>query len=252
MTTITETARWIARLLQTTDSFHPAGACAHSFGLEGLVQAGAVCDRPSLRAFLLEHALPQLAHTDLPVVARAWTAAGDPPDWLQLCGLCRLGATLHGAPEPREDSEASGRQHLDLAARLHGGIATEFNRRAAAEGWPRPLSVAAAVAGRALGAPQDAVLSAFVYATAADLIAAAMKLLRLGPHANQSLLAEALSKTPTLIAAALTVELDAIGSFNPWWDIAAAHDETAGLRLFTSSCRTQLARTAAFFVLGEA
>jgi len=81
--TTTDTARWVAGLLQTTDSFYPTGAYAHSYGLEGLVQAGIVHDRASLRTFLLDSVLPPLARGDLPVAARAWAAAGDPPDWEQ-------------------------------------------------------------------------------------------------------------------------------------------------------------------------
>ena len=74
----TVSAVWIARLLQTTDSFYPTGTYAHSFGLEGLTQAGVVRDRATLREFLLGQALPQLGRTELPIAAHVWDAAGDP------------------------------------------------------------------------------------------------------------------------------------------------------------------------------
>ena len=94
--------RWIAGLLQTTDSFFPTGAYAHSFGLEGLAQSGVVRDRATLRTFLLEHVLPPLARTDLPIAAHAWAAVGaQPPDWDQLRELCFLGSALRGlGPAP--------------------------------------------------------------------------------------------------------------------------------------------------------
>jgi urease accessory protein len=225
---------WIAGLLQMSDSFYPTGAYAHSFGLEGLVQDGVVTDRATLRSFLLEEMLPQLAHTDLPVAARAWAAAGDPPDWDRLREACFLGGALRGAREPREASDGIGRQRLELLARLHGGIATELNHRAAAEGWPQPACVAAAIEGRTLGAPAAAVLSALVYASAASLAVAAVKLLRLGQNAAQALLADALARTPALIAEALALDAAEIGAFNPWWDIAAARHESADGRLFIS------------------
>ncbi len=85
---------WIAGLLQTSDSFYPTGAYAHSFGLEGLVQDGVVTDLATLRSFLLGEMLPQLARTDLPVAARAWAAAGDPPDWERLREACFLGGAV--------------------------------------------------------------------------------------------------------------------------------------------------------------
>jgi urease accessory protein len=229
-----ENYRWVASLLQMADSFYPTGAYAHSFGLEGLAQAGAVRDRATLRSFLLEQALPSLARTDLPIAAQAWAAAGDPPDWPRLRALCFMGAALRGAREPREASEAIGRQRIELAARLRGGFAAEFASRAGAEGWPVSTGLAAAIEGRAHGAPCEAVLAAAVYSTVAGLAAAAIKLLRLGQNAAQTLIGEVLAETPGLIADALAMTPADIGAFNPWWDIAASRHETADGRLFIS------------------
>jgi urease accessory protein len=231
---VNDPSRWIASLLQISDSAYPTGGYAHSFGLEGLVQEGAVRDLPTLRVFLLEQALPQLAATDLPIAAGAWTDAGPAPDWDRLRDWCFLGSAVRGAREPREGSEAVGRQRLELAARLHGGLALEFNRRAVAEGWPRPACVAAAIEGRTLGAPQAAVLASIIYTSAAGLVAAAVKLLRLGQNAAQGLLAEAVAQAPALAAEARATPPDAIGAFHPWWDIAASRHETADGRLFIS------------------
>ncbi|MFT3830381.1 MAG: urease accessory UreF family protein [Opitutaceae bacterium] len=227
---------WIARLLQTTDSFYPTGTYAHSFGLEGLVQAGAVRDRATLREFLLGQAVPQLGRTELPLAARAWDAAGEPPAWETLRRLCELGAALRGTRELRSASAAIGAQRLDFAVTLHGdgGLAAEFNRRAAAGGWPRPSCVAAAIEGRALGAPREAVLAAILYGSLSALVAAAVKLLRLGQNASHTLLADALAAGQTEIAAAPGRPLDTLGTFNPWWDIASARHETADFRLFIS------------------
>jgi urease accessory protein len=225
---------WIASLLQVSDSLYPTGAYAHSFGLEGLVQEGVVRDLATLRCFLLEQMLPQLGLTDLPIAAYAWEALGEPTDWPRLHELCLLGRAVRGSREPREASEAIGRQRLRLATMLHGGVAKEFDARADAEGWPRPLCVTAAVEGRVLGLPRDAVLALLAYSAAAGMIAASVKLLRLGQNACQGLLAEALSKAPSFIAEALRVPADQIGAFNPWWDVAAARHETADFRLFIS------------------
>lgn len=227
-------ASWIARLLQTTDSFYPTGAYAHSFGLEGLVQSGGVRDRDTLRRFLLEQALPQLARTELAVAGRAWDAAGDPPDWDTLRQLAELGAALRGTRETRAASAGIGAQRLDFAATLHGGLAVEFNRRAAAGGWPRPSCLAAAIEGRTLGAPREAVLAALLYGTLSGLIAAAVKLLRLGQNASHTLLAEALAAGDVAIAGACARSLDELGAFNPWWDIASSRHESADFRLFIS------------------
>jgi urease accessory protein len=225
---------WIAGLLQASDSAYPTGSYAHSFGLEGLVQDGAVRDLPTLRAFLLGQVLPQLAVTDLPIAAGAWADAGPVPAWDPLRSWCFLGRAVRGAREIREGSEAVGRQRLEMAARLHGGLAAAFHQRALAGGWPRPACVAAAIEGRTLGAPQAAVLAGIVYSSASGLVAAAVKLLRLGQNAAQGLLAEAVAQAPVLIEQALALDPAAIGGFNPWWDIASARHETADGRLFIS------------------
>jgi urease accessory protein len=225
---------WIVRLLQAADSAYPTGAYAHSFGLEGAVQDGAVRDLPTLRTFLLDHALPPLARTDLPIAAQAWAAAAEPIDWSALRELCLLGSAVRGAREPREAAEATGRQRAELAGRLHGGLAAEFNRRARAGHWPTPACVVAAIEGRTIGAPRDAVLAAMVYSAAAGFVAAAVKLLRLGQNAAQSLLTEALARSPVWIAEAAALPAEEIGAFHPWWDIAAARHEAADFRLFIS------------------
>ncbi len=227
-------ARWLAGVLHASDTFYPTGAYAHSFGLEGLTHEAVVHDRASLRQFLLESVLPSLARTDLPIAARAWDAAGEPVDFARLRELCFLASALRGAREPREASEAIGRQRLDLAAMLHGGVARTVNERAVAEGWPRPACVAAALEARVLGAPREAVLVGLIYAAIAGIVAAAVKLLRLGQNAVHTLIAEVLAETPRLIAGACRLGIDELGTFNPWWDIAAARHERADFRLFIS------------------
>ena len=103
------------------------------------------------------------------------------------------------------------------------------------DGWQASdLAVAAALEGRVLGAPCAAVLSGVCYASVATLIAAAMKLLRLGQNGAQSLLTEALAAAPELIAAAESTPREEIGWFNPWLDIGAARHEHAEARMFIS------------------
>ncbi len=225
---------WLLGLLQAGDSYYPTGSYAHSFGLEGLVQQGVIHDRETLRRFLLLSALPALRHADLPLAAHAWHAFAE-PNWSRIGELCVLSSALRTAREARIASENIGRQRAELAARLHSSpLAAEFLRRAAAENWPPSAAVSAALEGRVLGAPLPAVLSGITYAALAALIAAAMKILRLGQNAAQSLLTESLAAAPVLIAAAETAPFEEIGWFNPWLDIAAARHETADSRMFIS------------------
>ena len=227
-------AAWLVSLLQAGDSFYPTGSYAHSFGLEGLVQEGVVRDRATLREFLFRAVLPALRHVELPLAAHAWQAFGV-EDWSKIAELSQLSAALKAPQELRTASANIGRQRAELVSLLRPHpLAAEYLRRAAESGWPFSASVSAALEGRVHGAPQVAVLSGVYYASVASLVSAAMKVLRLGQNASQSLLTETLSAAPEVIAAAEKIPVDEIGWFNPWLDIAAARHETADSRMFIS------------------
>ena len=226
---------WIGRLLQTADTFYPTGSYAHSFGLEGLVAEGAVKDVATLRRFLTESTLPALAQSELPLTAHAWWALGATPDWDRVGAACVLSSALKTAREARKAAEDIGRQRVELLGRLQSApLVEEFTRRSAAGAWPASSAVAAALEGRVLGAPLPAVLGGVYYTTLAGLLAAAMKLLRIGQNASQGLLTDLLLEAPPTIAAAELVPWEEIGWFNPWLDIAAARHETADARMFIS------------------
>ena len=227
-------ASWLCGLLQAGDSFYPTGSYAHSFGLEGLVQQGVVRDRETLRKFVFLSALPALRHTELPLAAHAWRAF-EKPDWQRIGELCLLSSALKTAREARAAAENIGRQRAELMAthRDHP-LAQDYLRRASAGHWPCSPAISAALEGSVLGAPLPAVLAGITYATLSSLLSAAMKILRLGQNASQSLLTDALAEAPAMIAAAEATPFDEIGWFNPWLDIAAARHETADGRMFIS------------------
>ena len=164
----------------------------------------------------------------------AWRAF-EKPDWNRIGEICILSSALKTAKEARFAAENIGRQRAELMATLRESpLAREFLQHATVEKWPCSPAVSAALEGRVLGAPLTAVLSGITYATIASLLSAAMKVLRLGQNASQSLLTEALIAAPAIIAAAEKVPFDEIGWFNPWLDIAAARHETAEARMFIS------------------
>ncbi|MFT3869589.1 MAG: urease accessory UreF family protein [Nibricoccus sp.] len=229
-----DNAGWLCGLLQLGDTFYPTGAYAHSFGLEGLVAEGVVRDRESLRQFLSISVLPSLRQSELPLVVQAWRAF-EAPDWAKIGELCILASALKTAREARFAAENIGRQRVELAAKLRGHpLAQGFLQRAEEDRWPFSPAMASALEARVLGAPMEAALASVYYATIAGLLAAAMKLLRLGQNGSQTLLTEMMGLAPEIFAAAQKVQFDEIGWFNPWLDIAAARHETAEARLFIS------------------
>jgi urease accessory protein len=221
-------------LLQAGDSFYPTGSYAHSFGLEGLVQEGVVHDRATLKEFFQLSVLPALRQAELPLAAHAWRAFGG-EDWAAIAELSRLSSALKTAHEARKAAENIGRQRAELMATLRKHpLAIDYLKRAGEGGWPCSPAISAALEGRVLGAPLSAVLGGVYYASVASVLSAAMKLLRLGQNASQSLLTETLADAPTILAAAEQVPVAGIGWFNPWLDIAAARHAHADSRMFIS------------------
>jgi urease accessory protein len=221
-------------LLQAGDSFYPTGSYAHSFGLEGLVQEGVVHDRATLKSFFQLSVLPALRQAELPLAAHAWRAFGG-NDWTAIGELSRLSSALKTAREARAAADNIGRQRAELMATLRTHpLAIDYLKRAGKGEWPFSPAISAALEGQVFGAPLPAVLGGVYYAAVASLLSAAMKLLRLGQNASQSLLVETLAEAPAIIAAAELVPVAEIGWFNPWLDIAAARHATADSRMFIS------------------
>jgi len=225
---------WLWGMLQSGDSFYPTGSYAHSFGLESLVTEGVVHDVATLREFLSVAMLPMLESSDLPIVAHAWWAFHH-GDWAAIERLCLLASALRPAQEARLASENIGRQRTELVARLYpDSVAAEFHRRVQAANWPACSAVAAALEASVMGAPLAAAMISYGYSNLAGLVAAAMKLMRIGQNSAQTLLHEALSQLPAAIECAQAVPEDEIGWSNPWLDIAQARHEHADARMFIS------------------
>lgn len=225
---------WLCGLLQAGDSFYPTGSYAHSFGLEGLVQVGVVRDRGTLREFMARSVVPALRQSELPLAIHAWKAFGA-ENWMKLSEVSRLSAALKTSCEARVAAHNIGRQRAELVATLRKfPLAEMYLERAKNERWAFSPAISAALEGHSMDAPLEAVLAGITYATFAGILSAAVKLLRFGQNACQSLLTEALAEAPAIIASAELVSFDEIGWFNPWLDIAAARHETADARMFIS------------------
>ena len=126
-------ASWLLGLLQAGDSYYPTGAYAHSFGLEGLVHAGVVRDRATLREFVFLSVLPALRQAELPLAAHAYAALDTvSPDWTRVGELCVLAHALKSAKEARAATENIGRQRAELMVALHAHpLAKDYLTRAA-------------------------------------------------------------------------------------------------------------------------
>ena len=221
-------------LLQFTDGLFPAGGFAHSFGLETYTQSGMVCDRASLLAFLEAHLEGTAGPADAVAVAIAvrHAVAGDLAACVELDH--RLEA-MKWVPESASASRQMGRQTARVAAAIGDDVFLHGLAEAIDEGkTPGHHAVLfGAVTGRA-GNDATAAATAFLYATSALIVNAALRLLSLGQVEGQRLLAEVRPRIARLAAVAGVRRVDEMWSFSPGLEIAGVEHADLEMRLFRS------------------
>jgi urease accessory protein len=224
---------WLA-LVQLTDSSSPIGGYAHSHGVEGLAQLGALADGAALRhtiEALLQHSL---ATGDLAGVVHAYraAAAGDLP---ALATLGELFSAQKLAREARASSLGLGRRLLANAANLTD---SRFLAAYRAEGRAGRCDVhhclAFGAVAEALGLEQEPAALGFGYTVLVGMVSAGQRLGVLGQNEAQQLLRRLWPSLTSAVASARSVSVDEIRSFAPTLEIAMMRHERAYSRLFSS------------------
>jgi urease accessory protein len=216
-------------ILQHADSAFPSGSFAFSNGIVGLAAMNAPLDRSGLRdviAMVLRH---RWATSDRVAVVRAHRAGDDFGELAALDGAVEA-ATL--AEPLRSGSKRNGQALLAAHTRLGTPGAGEFRAQIAAEKLHGHLPVVQGFLWRARGMSENDAMTVSGYTTASGLIAATVRLGRIGAVEAQAVLAALL---PTIADLSVPVALNAqIESFLPWVDAAASRQAHAHLRLFAS------------------
>lgn len=236
------TERWAGRgdqgallaLLQLADGLFPAGAFAHSLGLETYTQAGLIKDRTGLEAFARAHLEGSAGPADAVAVACAvrYARAGDLEKCLAIDA--RIDA-MRFVPEFTAASRQMGRQTLRVAAAWAPDVLLEsyvarVEAGTAAGHYP---VVFGAAAGRA-GIDPEPAAAAYLYATASMLVNSALRLIALGQLEGQRLLAALRPRIVTLAADAAAATVDDIWSFTPGLELAGLRHAELDMRLFRS------------------
>jgi urease accessory protein len=221
-------------LLHFADSAFPAGGYAHSFGLERYCQAGLVRDREGLERFLLAHVEGSSGPCDATAAAGALRAIirGD----LDACR--RLDETLEAmkvVKEFREGSRQMGRQTLRVAASLTGDARlTAYLDDVNARRVPGHHAVVFGMTAGVLGWDAEATATAFLYATTALLVGAALRLLPMGQLEGQTALWRLHPVIERVAREAAERPAGELSSFTPGLDIQGMLHERMDARLFRS------------------
>jgi urease accessory protein len=221
-------------LLQFTDGLFPAGAYAHSFGLEYYVQTGQVRDAEGVEAFVRSYLEASCAPTDAVACLCAWRC-GQQGDLEGCVELDALLDAMKPASELRQASCQMGRQTLRVAAKLidskllHAFFAAV--ERGAAAGHH---AIAFGLAGSVMGWSAREVVGAFLYSASAALAGSALRLLPLGQLAGQRILWNVQPLIRKLADEVQNRNQSDMWSFAPALEAAAMRHAILDARLFRS------------------
>lgn len=221
-------------LLQFSDGLFPAGAYAHSFGLEYSAQAGHVRDAAGVEAFLRAYLQGSAASTDgvAALCSRRAAANGD------LAACLALDATLDAmkaVAELRDASRQMGRQMLRVASHIaREPLLEQFAAAVSAESAHGHHAVVFGMAGGLLGWNPVEMTEAYLYATSAAVVGASLRLLPLGQLAGQTILWNVRPLIAALSEEIQGKEVPDMWSFTPALEIAGARHALLDARLFRS------------------
>jgi urease accessory protein len=221
-------------LLQFTDGLFPAGAYAHSFGMEFCVQSGEVCDAMGVEAFLCAYLEGCAGPTDAVALLCARRAAADK----NLASCLALDEMLDAVKMPSELRDASrqmGRQTLRVATHLpcHPFL-EELGKAVANESAPGHHAIVFGTIGGILGWDPLDMASAYLYSTSAALVGAALRLLPLGQLTGQRIVWNVKPIIAALAEEAQRKNERDMWSFVPGLEIASMRHALLDARLFRS------------------
>jgi urease accessory protein len=231
-TTAIGTDNALLQLLWLASPALPVGGFSYSEGLEAAVEAGAVHDEASARAWLLDQAALVLGRSELPLLAAALQAwQGHEVGRINELNTWVL-ATRESA-EFRLQSEQMGRSLLEW--HRQGPHAADPRVATLAALAPTPTWPVAWALGAALaGAPPRQALLAFAFAWCEQMTQAAIKAVPLGQVAAQRVLAALAEGLPALVDTALDTPDVERQAFAPVLAIHSARHESQYSRLFRS------------------
>ncbi|SKA30748.1 urease accessory protein UreF [Consotaella salsifontis] len=212
-------------LLTLMSPAFPVGAFAYSHGLEYAVRARVVGDADAVLDWIETLLRYGTGWCDLLLFAEAHRAAAE-GDEARLAGVGELALALSGSAERRLETIGLGMAFRQAsrpweASPDDGDVAVAY-----------PVAVGQ-LAGR-LGLALDEALAAFAHGFAANLVAAAVRLVPLGQSQAVALLRRLEPTLVELADKAVHSDLDALGSAALFSEISAMRHETQSPRIFRS------------------
>ena len=221
-------------LLQFADGLFPAGAYAHSFGLEYCVQCGEISDASGVENFLRAFLEGSMAPADAVALLCAWRAA-KAGNFAACVALDETLDAMKTAGELREASRQMGRQTLRVANHLPcHALLTELSEAVANESTPGHHAVIFGMIGGVMAWPRKEMVGAYLHSASAALVGAALRLLPLGQLAGQHILWNVRPLIARLAEEVQGKSQPDMWSFAPALEIASMRHAMLDARLFRS------------------
>ncbi|WP_112323209.1 urease accessory protein UreF [Oceanibium sediminis] len=195
---------------------YPVGAFAYSHGLERDIARGAVWNADTLADWIDTVLAHGTGRADA-IIMRA-VLAGDPPE-----DMADLALALAASSERAMEVSALGAAFARVTSAVWG---------TPDDPWPYPVAVA--VAARALGLPEAALLRAYLHAMAANLVSVAVRFVPLGQTDGQRVLAGRFALIDSVVSGTEFAVPDDILTAAFAADLAAMEHETMDVRLYRS------------------
>jgi urease accessory protein len=221
-------------LLQFADGLFPAGAYAHSFGLEYLIQSGEISGAAGVEDFLHAFLGNSVAPTDAVAMLCAWRAA-KADDLVSCIALDEKLDAMKTSSELRDASRQMGRQTLRVANNLscHSMLA-EFSEAIGKHVTPGHHPVIFGMIGGVMAWSPKEMVGAYLYSTSAALVGAALRLMPLGQLAGQRILRNVRPLIANLAGEIQEKTESDMWSFAPALEIASMRHAMLDARLFRS------------------
>ena len=222
-------------LLQFSDGLFPAGAYAHSFGLEYYVQCGQVRDADGVSHFIRASLEGSFAPTDAVAMLAALRCVVRDGDLGALLTLDQQLEAMKPVEELRSASRQMGRQMIRIAAELTAErLLRSYFLATESDSAPGHHAVCFGVIGGTLRWSEPDAARAYLFSAASAMAGTALRLLPLGQLRGQRILWEMKPIIERLAQEAMTRDQSEMWSFVPGLEIASMRHAQLDARLFRS------------------
>jgi urease accessory protein len=225
----------IFSILQFSDGLFPAGAYAHSFGLEYYIQSGKVRDADGVRSFIRANLTGSLGTADAVAMLAALRLAEGDDNIHSIIALDQTMEAMKPIEEVRNASRQMGRQTIRVAASLQDhSLLHSYFQAVDVDATPGHHCVCFGVIGGVMQWPRLEAAQAYLYTSSASIVAASLRLMPLGQLRGQQILWHMRPLIEKLASEVIMKREVDMSSFAPGLEIASMRHARLDARLFRS------------------